>query len=78
MEDDLLDLKLNKDTTLKQATAIEFIQWALKKVNDSNLPATSAIIELNAMANFFPGKFMQDEQKLETLKKMQKAGIKFD
>jgi hypothetical protein len=77
MEDiKLEDIKIDATTTAKDATAVQFIQWVLKKVNDSGINNTTTT-ELNMLSSGYPGRTMDDNQKIELLKKLTKAGISY-
>ncbi|MHB8483520.1 MAG: hypothetical protein ACYDBV_12435 [Nitrospiria bacterium] len=72
--ENILETKLDATKTLREAGGAEFMQWAMKKLN--NIPQkTPAVSELVMLANNHPGKTMTDEQKINILKKMEKAGI---
>ena len=76
MDVSILDKKINDTTTLRDASSIQFIQWLLKKVNESGI-SNSYTIELNMLASGYPGSIMSIEDKLDKLSKLEKAGISF-
>ncbi len=72
-----LDIKIDANITVKEAGGAAFIQWVLKEVSKANLVNSNEAVELNALANFYPGATMSDDEKIKIIEKMVKAGIKF-
>jgi len=76
--EEVLQLKVDNNTTVIDATAVQFIQWVLRKVNDANLTSnSSAVSELNMLASGYPGRVMPVENKIEIIEKMKRVGITF-
>lgn len=74
---DELDIDMGGGRKLRDVSALEFIQWALKKINDSGVN-NNQTKELNMMAGYYPGRLMPDDQKQNILNKMKTAGIKLE
>lgn len=68
---------LNKDMggqTLRAMSAISFFQWSLAKIQ--GLPTYNPrVAEITALAtNFFPGRTLSDDQKIDIIQKLREAG----
>ena len=72
MED--LDIKIDPNTSLREASGTVFMQWVLNKVGKSNL-SNNYTSEIIMLANAYPGRVMADTEKIKLLEKMKKAGI---
>jgi hypothetical protein len=74
MEVDLTKIMIDQAVNAKQAGGVQFVSWALNMITKSGIsnPTTN---ELNYLAISYPGRIMTDDQKIEIIKKMQKAGI---
>ena len=69
----LMDLPLDATTKVRDAKAMAFIQWCMKKVNGAN--ANSPEVREITMLNGYPGALMTDAQKLEILIKLKRIGL---
>ena len=72
--DNLLDTKISNTVSVREAEAIVFIHWVLKKVNSANL-SPKAASELSSLGLFYPGRTMDDDTKISIMKKMISVGI---
>jgi hypothetical protein len=70
----LLETKINDGLIVKDASAVVFIQWVMKKVNAANISPAKAS-ELTSLSAFYPGRLMDDDSKIAIMNKMISAGI---
>jgi hypothetical protein len=61
--------------TLKEASAMSFLQWVAKKLNNMKAYSASATELSMLLSNPPMTRVMSDDQKLEIIAKMKKAGI---
>jgi len=71
---DDLDTQISNDLTVRNASALQFMQWVMKRINTATSNSPS-LTELTMLANRHPGSHMDDSYKLELIAKMKRAGI---
>jgi hypothetical protein len=70
----LLEIKIDENTSVKDASFVQFVGWALKKVN--NLNALDPVVqEVLALSRSFPSRNMPDEKKIDILLKLKKLNV---
>ena len=74
---DLTKIYIDATTNVKDALGMQFVAWVLRVVDTVGI-SNSYTIELNYLSNGYPGRTMSDDQKLEILNKIVKAGISLD
>jgi hypothetical protein len=74
IDDIILDKEIAGGITLRSADAIQFLQWVIKKVNDSGLPPNK-VAELTMLSTSYPGRYMADYDKMAIVNKMADVGI---
>lgn len=74
MDIDLTKIMIDATTSAKDALGTQFVQWVLRLVTQSGL-SNSTIAELNMLSGQYPGRTLEDQQKIDLIKKMRTAGI---
>ena len=70
----ILNTKIG-ETTIKEMSAMSFIQWLAKKLNE--VPAYSSVtVELTGLITRPPvSRFMSDDEKIRIVKKLQQLNV---
>jgi hypothetical protein len=69
-----LDIKIDNLNTVGSADAPSFIRYLLKLSNGMST-YNSVSAEIGMLASGYPGKNMANEQKIDYLKKLERAGV---
>ena len=69
-----LNIKIDSTTTVREAGAVSFVTWMLKKVDGAST-FDKSVAEIRNLSFGYPGRTMSDETKIEWLQKLESIGI---
>jgi hypothetical protein len=72
--EEYLELKIDANTTVKDAGGMQFISFLLKKIDGQNA-FDSRVATISGLAHSFPSKTMPDEDKIRYLKMLEELNI---